>query len=200
MGYPNFNLTTIQLPAPTSNLTKAEYKAAYGIDLDAVNIKSFKLVIFGNDKYAIDQIKEVEDGYEIYFNGRILSITDIVQTSDEVYDVANAKPVYYHPIFIRDNVNWSRITLAILDNSPVAYTWNTLKAKLKSLMDAGASIQVNGVFTEKSNNYACQAFIMILDSTNYNLYGFNEAQNNQYSLNLDDITASVFTDGVNKIN
>ena len=96
MGYLPFNLVILQLVAPSSNMTKAEYKEAYGIDLDAVDIKSLRLIVFGNQKYAVDQIKEIEGGIEIYFNGRIMSITDIVQVSDEVYNVANATPIYWH--------------------------------------------------------------------------------------------------------
>lgn len=167
MGYPAFNLTTIQLPAPTSNLTKAEYKATYGIDLDAVNIKSFKLVIFGNDKYAIDQIKEVEDGYEIYFNGRILSITDIVQTSDEVYDVANAKPIYYHGILLQSKTSGALYTmcLKILNNSPsLINSWAKLLAVFDSLPDSSI-IELNGFYNYNNEEISNTAFLYITGNT-----------------------------------
>lgn len=116
-SYKSFSLTMLQLPAPSSNLTKAEYKEAYGIDLNEVDIPSFKLVVYGNDKYAIDQVKAIEGGYEIYFNGRILSITDIVQTSDVVYGVENAKPIYYHGIQLSNITDLSLTFATILNNS-----------------------------------------------------------------------------------
>lgn len=118
MGYLPMNLTILQLPAPSSNMTKAEYKEAYGIDLDAIDFKAFRVVIFGTHKYAIDQIKEVEGGFEIYFNGRIMSITDTVQVSDEVYDVANAKPLYWHGLdFYKDSTK-ENFECVVINNSP----------------------------------------------------------------------------------
>ena len=105
MGYSAFNLTTLQLPAPSSSMTKAEYKTAYGIDLDAIDIRSFKLVILGKDKFPITQIVENDNGYEVYFNGRILSIGDNVETSDVVYNVSHSNALYYHLISLSSGDN-----------------------------------------------------------------------------------------------
>lgn len=200
MGYPAYNLTTLQLPAPSSNMTKAEYKTAYGIDLDSVNIPSFKLVIFGKDKFPIDQIKEVEDGYEIYFNGRILSITDIVQTSDEVYDVANSKPIYYHPIYMDAASDKFRVTLSIMDNRSTPYDASTALAKLKALMDAGAIIQVNGFI--KLANELCPVYLMYKSANEYRIYA-HTASSAITNTNIETFIwpdLASFVDGVNKLN
>lgn len=156
-SYPQFNLKTLQLPAPASPLTKAEYKEAYGIDLDDTDVKAFKLVIFGNNKYAIDQIKEVEGGYEIYFNGRILSITDNVQTSEKVYDIANTKPIYCHPISLIANSGPfvdTRMIILLFNNVSEAYTKGNLKVALDSL---NGRISING-FAKYSSKYGPTAY------------------------------------------
>lgn len=200
MSYPQFNLTTLQLPAPTSNMTKAEYKAAYGIDLDKVNIKAFKLVLLGNEKYPIDQIKEVEDGYEIYFNGRIISITDIVQTSDKVYDVANSKPLYFHPITIV-NVPQYVVSLIIIDNSSaIIDTPAKLTAKFNEIFQkAGERCRFPTTGSLYIDNTLCPAYnIEVVSAGGFAVYGFDGTQTKSIGLALD--TASAVYDGVNKIN
>lgn len=197
MNYPQFNLTTIQLPAPASNMTKAEYKAAYGIDLDQIDIKAVKLVLLGNEKYPIDQIKAVEDGYEIYFNGRILSITDIVQTSDEVYDVANSKPIYYHPINMYKESD-NAFIFTVLNNSPTPI--NTVAKVIAWANSITGTVLMNG------------SGLIRVEGTTYPLYAIEKVSNNVFKLfyvgnngvaSLSDNTLSNFTtvtDNVNKIN
>lgn len=206
MGYPNFNLTTIQLPAPTSNLTKAEYKSAYGIDLDAVDIRSFKLVVYGNEKYAIDQIKEVEGGVEIYFNGRILSITDIVQTSDEVYDVANAKPIYCHPIFCsfyrQVDEEVVTFTCLIFNNSPTVFTKDTFLTWAINLFNEipNASIMASGYKGLRPASRLKKHPTSPTDSVAIEVVTTDASGNDYYSVNLNDMATATFIDGVNKIN
>lgn len=221
MNYPQFNLTILQLPAPVSNMTKAEYKTAYGIDLDAVNIKAFKLVLLGEEKYAIDKIKEVENGYEIYFNGHVLSITDIVQTSDEVYDVENAKPIYCHPITIQGTnvgtfgVNM-RVNFLIFNNSPTAFTLATFKTYLDNLLESTgfrAKILASGAMnkTKLTDASTAETDTLIISS-------IDKAENGSYAIMGYAVTVAsignfadadfnkvfpsglTFTDGVNKIN
>ena len=200
-AYPQFNLKTLQLPAPASNMTKAEYKEAYGIDLDDVNIKAFKLVLFGNEKYPIDQIKEVEDGYEIYFNGRILSVTDTIQTSNEVYDVANAKPLYYHPITMWAGSGAIRGTLSclIVNNSPTAYTKDTF---ISAIADFARICPLSGAIIFGSTK--CVLSYSYLSADKHVLYGYDLDAGSDASVN--DLESFVlqssitFNDNVNRIN
>jgi hypothetical protein len=207
MSYSQFNLTTLQLPAPTSNMTKAEYKSAYGIDLDEVNIKAFKLVLLGNEKYAINQIKEIEDGYEIYFNGRILSITDTVQTSDEIYSIENAKPIYFHPISIQSANDKYRLSCVILNNSPTPFTMDTFKAFVDSLyagVGNDARVIVSGGYYDSERGlYLCS--VLFTNGTGYGLAGIDS--NGDITPLFSYVTwAAIFKgtpsiyDGVNKIN
>lgn len=201
MSYPQFNLTTLQLPAPASNMTKAEYKAAYGIDLDEVNIKAFKLVLLGNEKYPIDKIKVIEDGYEIYFNGRILSITDIIQTSDEVYDVANAKPIYIHPIALT-LANDFRAGIFIFDNSPTPYNKDTLIAKIQSIADLEtggiARIIMTGAISINEVILPISYLAYIKASSQFQLFAGNTSQT--FSVDQLKVFITSVNDGVNKIN
>lgn len=204
MGYPQFNLTTLQLVAPTANMTKAEYKAAYGIDLDAVNIKAFKLVLFGGEKYAIDQIKEVEDGIKIYFNGRIMSITDDVEVSEEVYDVANAKPIYCHPISLLGSSNNVRFTCLIFNNSETPFTIDSFVSYIEALyaiVGDTIRIMISGGYVDNGNTII--ATYLGLSSSSFVIVGLDTsgiAQTKNYS--KEDFIAlfDALYDGVNKIN
>lgn len=213
MGYPAFNLTTIQLPAPTSNLTKAEYKSVYGIDLDSVNIRSFKLVVYGNEKYPIDQIKEVEEGIKIYFNGRILSITDTIETSDEIYDVVNAKPIYFHPVVVlhpegAESSKQFNFSLIILNNSPAPInTWTKLLDTFRSIASELA-LNEYARFPVTGNVYTTSGKLLISTIESINSPTPSEQFLGVYvtdfsratvSLSAMDGTPRVF-DGVNKIN
>lgn len=202
MAYPSFNLATIQLPAPTSSMTKAEYKTAFGIDLNAVNIKSFKLVIFGNDKYAIEQIKEVEHGYEIYFNGRILSITDTIETSDEVYDVANSKPLYFHPVILNDSTLKLGLAMIIINNSPTSLnTWDKVKAFLFSVMTSigdTARFPATGSFFVDGESITCRN-IDVTTANVIKVYGY-ASDGTSKSLDIQNTLIVNVYDGVNKIN
>lgn len=197
MGHLPFNLITLQLVAPTANMTKAEYKDAYGIDLDDVNIKAFKLVLFGGEKYAIDQIKEVEDGIEIYFNGRIMSITDIVQVSDEVYSVANAKPIYCHPLYFE--YASARFMMLIFNNRAEAYTYNEAKQVITDLANSKAYILCNGY---KQIDAVVYSVIYIGNSADENRMYLASSSNFTYQplATVFADTLVVFDDGVNKIN
>lgn len=211
MGYPPMNLTILQLPAPSSNMTKAEYKQAYGIDLDAIDIKAFRLVVFGKEKYAIDQIKEVEDGIEIYFNGRIMSITDTVQVSDEVYNVANSTPLYFHPIMILKNSGDLQYTLTfiVINNRSSAYTLNEFTSYIDSIVASTgnpARFLSSGAWTNGEDTLTSVSLVAkATEGTNrYLIAGgtANSAYKTVEKTSWGDIfgTPVAFTDGVNKIN
>lgn len=110
------------------------------------------------------------------------------------------KPIYYHPIYITDDTsnNEKRLSFVILDNNSTAYTFDTFKAKVKELMEAGAFIQCNGYFV-KSGIGIFNAYILLKSGGNYYLYG-NDYQGSREPVSLDDITATSFSDGVNQIN
>lgn len=202
MGYYPFDLKILQLVAPSSVLTKAEYANVYGIDLDKVDFKSFKLIEFNGEKYAVDQIKEIEGGYEIYFNGRILSITDTIQTSDEVYDVANSKPVYCHPIVVfqtAGSVVYS-IGMLIFNQSPTKIeTFDALKAEFQRIRKAaGGNANIIATGKAKDDNADIVVSHIYVSSTVVSLYGLN-ASNSYTSVPIIDSTPTV-VDGVNAIN
>ena len=203
MGYPPFNLTTLQLVAPSANMTKAEYKDAYGIDLDDVNIKAFKLVLFGGEKYTIDQIKEVEDGIEIYFGGRILSITDIVQVSNEVYDVANATPIYVHPISFDIKVGGTsigRATCLIMGNRATKFAnFDDLISFIRSWGLEYALILTNGGVYDNSKDVVLS--VMSISQDRVYLYGYSVTDHAiSGSIAIDSSNVENFEDQVNKIN
>jgi len=203
MGYPAYNLTTLQLPAPSSAMTKAEYKSVYGIDLDAIDIRSFKLVIFGKDKFPIAQIKEVEDGYEIYFNGHILSITDVVQTSDEVYDVANSKPIYCHPIEFFVNSVIVGTCLIFNNSAEPINSWDKLKAVISSLptSDNFCRLHVTASYISDKNIYQVCEIAYNKTLQEYRAVGLNTSDGTiNTSINITSLTGVLVNDGVNKIN
>lgn len=111
----------------------------------------------------------------------------------------SVKPIYFHPVYIQDDTSGSegRYTFFILDNNPTAYTFDTFKTKVKELMDADALIQVNGYFIKEATIF--QIYILGKFSNSYRIYGVNNSGNRQF-FDLDNITASQFADGVNKIN
>ena len=109
----------------------------------------------------------------------------------------NAKPIYFHPIYIQDDATTARYTFIILDNQKTAYTFSTFKAKAKELMDNGALLQVNGYFILEETIH--QVYILGKYSNSYRLYGVSPSGSRSYIV-LDDITDTQFEDGVNKIN
>lgn len=112
--------------------------------------------------------------------------------------ISNAKPIYCHPIYARDTTNNVRLTFLLFDNQSQAYDWDSAKAKIKQMMDNGASIVVNGYFEKQSKGW--NAFILLKIATNtYVVYG-NDENALQENFDLDDIVVSSFADGVNKIN
>ena len=201
MGYLPFNLIVLQLIAPTANMTKAEYKDAFGIDLDDIDIKAVRLIVSGNEKYAVDQIKEVEDGIEIYFNGHIMSITDIVQVSDEVYDVANAKPIYYHPIRIESSSAGFKITGTILNNSGTAFeNFSALLSYIRSLLTEEFTtfdFLVSGGLLDSGDFLV--PYILRVTSGSALLYYYKK-DGTAGSISVDSTIISSFGDYVNKIN
>ena len=180
--------------------------ALYG-NIEVINTYYKFRIIANNEGEQLTINVEFEEKTDEYDNkywdiktAKIL-LTSAEQTIEDILadgNVDNAKPIYYHPVFVRDNVSTSRLSFVILDNNPEAYTWNTFKTKIKALMKAGAYIQCNGFFMITTNCY--NAFILYEESTdNFHLYG-NKADGTQAWISLDNITASSFDDGVNKIN
>lgn len=124
--FPQFTKTIVQLPIPSATMTKAEYKAKYGIDLNAIDFPKIIILVDGKDKYPVDEIRVVSTTTEIYAGGKILSIgsTNVSVTSD-AYSVANAKPIYYHPIAVWGKNSGTResdaFSLVIINNDPTPF-------------------------------------------------------------------------------
>lgn len=204
MGYPQFNKVTIQLPLPTTTMTKAEYKATYGIDLDAIDFPKVSLLVDGDNKYHVDEIKIVSDDVLILAGGKILTIGDNgnVSVTTNAYSVDNSKPIYFHPVYYaRDNADYTqriRASYFILNNDPTPFTYSTFIAYIKKLMDAGAVIQVNGCITETGEETK-NLFIVTKPVNDYRIVWNTSSAVGDASLDDFTIEAS-FIDGVNKIN
>ena len=125
-----------------------------------------------------------------------------VKTLVEGGTLENAKAIYFHPIVcLSETPIYARITFIILDNNPTAYTTTTFKAKAKALMDAGAILQVNGFAydTANSHNYQCYTALKAGENS-YKIEGNIDAGATKGTLDFDDVIATVYNDGVNKIN
>lgn len=156
MGYKkSFNLVTIQLIIPLSMMTKAEYKNAYGIDLDDIDIERVTLLQEegSKNKYFVDEVKTTENGVDIYAGGKILSIgSSSVSVISGVYSVTNAKPIYYHgcEIYRRTGGNTFTFNFAILNNSNTPFTWALFKAWLNSMDVESVLVNANGFYNFNS--------------------------------------------------
>ena len=144
MGYNKmFNLVTIQLIIPLLTMTKAEYKNAYGIDLD--NIDFEKVTLLQEDgsknKYFVDEIKIVSDDVLIFAGGKILNIggDGNVSVTSNAYSVENSKPIYWHTISFQRGGTAETATsyrifgqMIILNNTPTPITLNAFSQMLKT--------------------------------------------------------------------
>ena len=207
--FPQFTKTIVQLPIPSATMTKAEYKAKYGIDLNAIDFPKIIILVDGKDKYPVDEV--IVDGTttEIYAGGKILSIgsTNVSVTSD-AYSVANAKPIYYHPISILQNEGTTQYALSfiILNNDPVPFTLTTFKDFIDDLYESiGATVRFNcsGGWTDGTKKLNSVSVFAKVSATNYILVGVNDtaqfdAKETQWNTIFG--TPHEFTDGVNKIN
>ena len=127
-------------------------------------------------------------------------LKDVIKEEVEGGQLENAKPIYYHPIYITDNTSGAnaRITLAILNNSEEKLnTFTKLSNELQRLMNLGATIQCNGYFDKSSATY--NASVMEKAADNYLLYGY-DYQGNRTTINITSLSNSTVSDGVNKIN
>lgn len=105
---------------------------------------------------------------------------------------------YHHPIFlVRTHASYNiRLTLSIDDDNSQAYTTAGVITKLKSMLDDGAMIQVNGFFM--SNGVCYDIFIMRKDGNNY-VIGGNDYLGNIVDVDLDTyLGAAIIFDDVNK--
>lgn len=202
MGYKEFNLVTLQLIIPLSTMTKAEYKNAYGIDLNDIDIEKVTLLQEdgSKNKYFVDEIKTTENGVDIYAGGKILSIGSSVSVVNNAYSVDNAKPIYCHPINVADDgLSLCRFNFLIFDNRAEPYTKSEIIAKLKSIMDVDGVILANGmVIVEGSRMVVYQ---IAKYTSYYGIYASNF--DNGSVLDLDTLFNNALVsvnDGVNKIN
>ena len=205
MGYPAFNKVTIQLPIPSATMTKAEYKEAYGIDLDDLDFAKVTLLVDGKEKYAVDEIKNVSDDVLIYAGGKVLTIGDDgnVSVTSGAYSVMNAKPLYYHPVII-SNVSQSvgRISFWIINTNPEAFTKATFLDFLHDLDDSAMRLNVTGSLVKGSD------VIIVSDVNTYsadvhNIGGILATARTYDSTILEDFinqTDTSVLDPVNKIN
>ena len=205
--FPQFTKTIVQLPIPSATMTKAEYKAKYGIDLNAIDFPKIIILVDGKDKYPVDEVRVVSTTTEIYAGGKILSIGSTnVSVTANAYSVANAKPVYCHPVNIgyKDSDHEFMITMLIFNNSETAFTFETFNNWLTNLVASitqarilcSGYIILSGVTYPVSYLYATSGsreLIVSPSAVSYILDSFTETAWNA-------IIPLTFSDGVNKIN
>ncbi|MBO7731229.1 MAG: hypothetical protein J6S67_01700 [Methanobrevibacter sp.] len=115
----------------------------------------------------------------------------------------NAKPIYYHPIALSSEYAEGtklecRVQFAIIDNRESAYTYATLDAKLKTLLDAGAIININGYLKDGSTLYPVYMIQKVSDE--YRVYYHSTTSRGSKLLGEIFSETSTFSDGVNKLN
>ena len=202
--YPQFNLKTIQLPIPSVTMTKDEYKDAFGIDLDQVDLSSVVLLWDGKKKYVVDEVKEDLTGTHIYAGGKILDIDSSISVTDNAYSVENAKPVYCHPIrgsFTRQDNMLFTFTCLIFNNSSTAFTTSTFFDWILALFEEypDASIMASGYIDNMpiSRIYKGSGSSVFFEKPKLS----DGVYVNDYnSMTLGDLNTGSFVDGVNKIN
>lgn len=209
MGYKPFNKTTIQLPLPSSTLTKAEYKEAYGIDLDAIDFPKVTIIVDGENKYPVDEIKIVSDDVLIFAGGEVLTIGDDgnVSVTTGAYSVENAKSLYFHPIVINKTSGTLqyRVSFIILNNDPTPFTFDTFKTFIDDLYESVSDVvrfPCSGFINNGTNKlvlacfakYGANSFIFVGGDENFGSNQIQGSWNDLYG------TPNEFTDGVNKIN
>ena len=200
MGFKPFNKTTIQLPLPSSTLTKAEYKEAYGIDLDHIDFPKVTLLVDDNEKYPVDEIKIVSDDILIFAGGKVLTIGDNgnVSVASGAYSVENAKPIYCHPILIANVTTPIKIYVSLLIFNNSADSINTFAkflAEARSWGVANARIPCTGSFD--GGKIATQIDVT---SNSVSIYGTDITDGSLAQLTLQDSDVTQVVDGANKIN
>jgi hypothetical protein len=167
MGYVQFNKTTIQLPLPSATMTKAEYKEAYGIDLDDLDFAKVTLLIDGNEKYSVDEIRIVSGDVLIFGGGKILTIgdDDNISVTGGAYSVEHAKPLFWHGLYIGDGSLNNNLQGHVLNNSPESIdSVAKLDAWFKSI-SGDVVLAVNGAFTKSGVTYTAFAIQKKADNT-----------------------------------
>ena len=117
-------------------------------------------------------------------------------------EIDNAKPIYFHPI-VMITAGIFRLAITILDNNPTAYTWDTLKVKMKEIADG---MQSNGQFNS-NGFFKTSSIVCVADVIDYKygtdkiiVYGANTSDGSNQNLELTNLTPTEFYDKVNKIN
>ena len=133
---------------------------------------------------------------------RMFSIPQLKEMANEVIEsgqVDNAKPIYYHPIYLRGTIGGverTRIQFCILNNSPTAFTSASIITKIQALLDDGAIINVNGYYIDSNSVYS-PVYIINKSGTSYLIY--YHTASSKSDVNISNFTWEC-TDGVNKIN
>ena len=203
-----FNLTILQLVLPLASMSKAEYKQAYGIDLDDIEIEKVTLVQEegSKNKYFVDEIKETEEGFDIYAGGKILSIGSDVSVINNAYSVENAKPIYCHPITMgyKDASHEFTLTCLIFNNDGTPFTFASFNEWLDALiaqittariMCSGYVIVGGETLPVSYLNYTTDNVGIIVSPGSVSSINDNFTPNQWKALVM-----TSFNDGVNKIN
>lgn len=222
MGYPNFGkVKTLTLPIPDSSMTFAEYKNAYGIDLEQLENTALILLRESNEDIAPVLYYDKENAILYTANYSVdISAGFEVKTDSLISKVIaggtieNAKPLYYHPIVITSNIasgtEGLSFSVIILNNDPAPInTWDKFIAWSEALADAvggDALINCSGFYNDGVNEITSVAYLVCVSGDkSWRIRGgtYNNPQAVQVSLAKTDfanLPVISVVDGVNKIN
>lgn len=207
MGYPIFGkMKTITLPIPDAALTFAEYKDAYGIDLQNLPLVDLILirqtdgecvpVLYIDKENSVMYTANYSIDYSTGFEVKSESLISEVIASGTI---ENAKSLYFHPITIMV-AGSMYFSIVIINNTATAYTKSTLVTELnriRSLAGETCRFPATGCFVNEG--VAISPYNLEVPQQNeFKLYGFNGTNNISKVVDISNVD-QIF-DGVNKIN
>lgn len=220
MSYKNFGKNvTIVLPVPSQDLTFEEYKKAFGIDLQTIDLHDQIMINKDGIVYpslyvdagsgviqtAIGNF-DISQGFEIDSESLIqVQAKELIESGE----VDNAKPIYCHPIQLVSNVvgKWYRLTFLVFNNDSTPFTYDTFKQWLFNLYaEIGETISIvsSGSFhatldSQNDGEYSVANRIYTNDGETIKVSGGSIVTDR---VNIIDVTAGAdnLIDGVNKIN
>ena len=145
MGYPQIGKNRVLvLPVPASDMTAEEYKEAFGIDLNDIELRDL-ILLQEAGKQAFPVLYIDKENKILYTAERAYSYNDefalvegdsLIAKVIETGTIENAKPLYFHPVVIGQSgaQNALQCSVIILNNDDTAFTsWDSIKAYMTSI-------------------------------------------------------------------
>ena len=128
-------------------------------------------------------------------------LKDVIKEEVERGQLENAKPLYFHPIFLTSTNQYVRLAFVVLNNSATAFTtFNEVITYFRSLLSASLTtirVPTTGACKyDESVMINCQINIT---ASNVEIFGMTVG-GTLVNLNLASYLTETVVDGVNKIN